>query len=91
MGSSSARTLTIFVEPDSIEYYYHELEPTAEEGVVRLLQELAIADGTILIEGIPVTLLYEAFRLFQHQPGKLQSFGKCIRSLIWYSRCLYDV
>jgi hypothetical protein len=90
-SSSSARTLTIFVEPDSIEYYYHELEPTAKEGVVRLLQELAIADGTILIEGMPVTLLYEAFRLFQHQPGKLRSFGKCIRSLIWYSSCLYEV
>jgi hypothetical protein len=90
-GSSSARTLTIFVEPDMIESYYYELEPCAEEGVVQLLQELVISDGTILIEGMPVTLLYEAFRLFQHQPEKLRSFGKCIRSLIWYSCCLYEV
>jgi hypothetical protein len=90
-SSSAARTLTIFVEPDSIEYYTHVLEETAKEGLVRLLQELAIADGRILLEGMPITLLYEAVRLFQHEPGKLLSFGKCILSLIWYSGCLYEV
>jgi hypothetical protein len=79
---SSGRTLTVsfddIQQPGNCD---EELIPT--EGVGRLLQELAIADGRILIEKMTVQLLDEAVRLFHHQRGGqlLRSFGKCIRSL----------
>jgi hypothetical protein len=55
------------------------------------LEELAASDGRILIECMPITLLDEAVRHFSNQPGKLRSFGKCIRSLIGFSSSLYEI
>jgi hypothetical protein len=71
--------------------YYDKLEVT--EDVAQFLQELAVADGSILIENMPVELLDEAVRLFNHQRrGQLlRSFGKCIRSLFGFSSSLYEV
>jgi hypothetical protein len=70
-----------------------ELSPSQKENVVNLLQELAVADGRILLENMPIMLLDEAVRLFRHQRGGklLSSFGKCIRSLIGVSSSLYEV
>jgi hypothetical protein len=62
--------------------------------VANLLQELAVADGRILLENMPIMLLDEAIRLFHHQRGGqllLSSFGKCILSLIGLSSSLYEV
>jgi hypothetical protein len=89
---SSGRTLTVsfddIQQPGNCD---EELIPT--EGVGRLLQELAIADGRILIEKMTVQLLDEAVRLFHHQRGGqlLRSFGKCIRSLRGFASSLYEV
>jgi hypothetical protein len=90
-GPASGRMLIISVDPHLI-YDLPKLNPTEE--VKRLLQELTVADGRILIESIPVTLLDEAVCLFHHQRGgqlKLKSFGKCIRSLVGFSSSLYEV
>jgi hypothetical protein len=81
---SSGRTLTVcfdVIDP--------ELIPT--ERVKRLLQELAIADGRILIEEMPIRLLDNAVSLFSHQQEKLRTFGKYIRSLNGFSSCLYEM
>jgi hypothetical protein len=71
--------------------YYDKREVT--EDVAQFLQELAVADGSIFIENMPVELLDEAVRLFNHQRrGQLlRSFGKCIRSLFGFSSSLYEV
>jgi hypothetical protein len=61
------------------------------EGLFRLLQELAVADGRILIEEMPVQLLDTAASLLYHQQQKLRTFAKFIRSLNGFSSCLYDV
>jgi hypothetical protein len=61
------------------------------EGLFRLLQELAVGDGRILIDEMPVQLLDSAASLLYHQQEKLRTFGKCIRSLNGFSSCLYDV
>jgi hypothetical protein len=70
-----------------------QLNEKTEEGVKRLLEELAVADGRILIENMPVSLLDEAVCMFHHQRGEnlLKSFGKCIRSLIGFSSSLSEV
>jgi hypothetical protein len=81
---SSGRTLTV-----SFDVIDPELTPT--EGVARLLQELAVADGRILIEEMPIRLLENAVSLFRHQQEKLRNFGKCIRSLNGFSSCLNEV
>jgi hypothetical protein len=92
-GPSSGRTLLISIDSHhSRDYHFQKLNPTEE--VKRLLQELVVADGRILIESMPVTLLDEAVFLFRHQRGgqiKLRSFGKCIRSLKGFSSSLYEV
>jgi hypothetical protein len=92
LEGSSRRTLTIFLYP------YNDfpviLNTSAREKVAILLQELAVADGRILIENMNVKLLDEAVRLFHHQRGGqllLSSFGKCVRSLIGVSSSLYEV
>jgi hypothetical protein len=88
--SLMGRTLTIFAHPQNIEYCTVELAPTPK--LASLLQELAVADGRILIEKMPIKLLDEAVRLLKNQPDKLlSSFGKCIRSLVGFSSSLYEV
>jgi hypothetical protein len=87
----SRKPLTIlFDTPGAAADYNYQLNEETEEGVARLLEELAVADGRILIENMPVLLLDEAVRLFHHQRGGklLKSFGKCIRSLIGFSSSL---
>jgi hypothetical protein len=90
---SCGRTLTIFVDFDSISYENFDDERRSNERVARLLRELAVAEGRILIEKMPVQLLDEAVRLFHHQLGGqlLRSFGKCIRSLIGFLSSLYEL
>jgi hypothetical protein len=88
---SPRRTLIISVDPHFI-YDLPKLNPTEE--MTRLLQELAVTDGRILIEKLPVTLLDEAVGLFRKQRGGkllLRSFGKCIRSLVGFSGSVYEV
>jgi hypothetical protein len=86
----SRKTLTICVDPHGT--FPYELNQTEKEEVAGLLEELAVADGRILIEKMPITLLDEAVLRFQHQPGQLlRRFGKCIRSLIGVSISLYEV
>jgi hypothetical protein len=92
LEGSSRRTLTISLR--SYGDFPDELSPSEKEDVVTLLQELAVADGRILLENMPIMLLDEAVRLFHHQRGGqllLTSFGKCIRSLIGLSSSLYEV
>jgi hypothetical protein len=92
LDGSFRRTLTIFL-PSYIDIL-GELSPSEKEDVVDLVQELAVADGRILLENIPIMLLDEAVRLFHHQRGGqllLSSFGKCVRSLIEFSSSLYEV
>jgi hypothetical protein len=88
---SSRKLLTIFV--DSYGTVPHKLNLTEKEKLATLLQELAVADGRILIENMPVTLLDEAVHIFRCQRGEqlLKSFGKCIRSLDGVSSSLYEV
>jgi hypothetical protein len=92
-NGSSSSTLMIFIENPTFSYddieFLEELKQT--ERVATLLKELAASDGRILIDCIPITLLDEAVRLFNNQPGKLRSFGKCIRSLRGFSSSLYEV
>jgi hypothetical protein len=94
LEGSSRRTLTISLRPWS-GARPEELSPSEKENVVTLLQELAVADGRILIENMNVKLLDEAVRHFHHQRGGqkqlLNSFGKCVRSLIGFSSSLYEV
>jgi hypothetical protein len=88
---SSRRTLTIFLRSYND---FPELSTTEREQLATLLQELAVADGKILIENMNVQLLDEAVRLFHRQRGGqllLSSFGKCIRSLWGFSSSLYEV
>jgi hypothetical protein len=87
MKGSSRRMFAISASPRGT--LREELNPT--EKVAILLEELAAANGAILIEKMPVNLLADAVHLFNHQPGKLSSFGKCIRSLYGVSSSLYDV
>jgi hypothetical protein len=95
-SSSSGRTLTISLGW-YFEVYRHieELNPAERQKVATLLQELALADGGIVIENLPVQLLDEAVRVFHHQEGGqkklLRSFGKSIRSLGAFSSSLYEV
>jgi hypothetical protein len=88
---SSGKTLTISFNDIRPGDFDEELIPT--EGVARLLQELAVADGRILIEKMAVQLLDEAVRLFHHPRGGqlLRSFGKCILSLRGFTSSLYEV
>jgi hypothetical protein len=92
-GWGSSGTLTIFIENSDLVSYNGELvkELSQAEGAARLLQELAVADGRILIDSMPITLLDKAVRLFSNQPGKLRIFGKSIRSLRGFSSSLYAV
>jgi hypothetical protein len=88
INASSSRKLTIFIKYPS----FCDTELLEElEGVDLLLQELAASDGKILIDCMPITLLDEAVCHFCNQPGKLRSFGKCIRSLWGFSSSLYEV
>jgi hypothetical protein len=92
LEGSSRRTLTIFLRP--YDDFPSELTTAEKEQVAVLLQELAVADGRILIEKMNVKLLDEAVRHFYHQRGGqflLSSFGKCIRSLWGFSSSLYEV
>jgi hypothetical protein len=92
LEGSSRRTLTIFLRPH--DYFPDKLNTTARAKLAVPLQELAVAEGRILIENMDVQLLDEAVRLFHHQRGGqllLSSFGKCVRSLIGFSSCLYEV
>jgi hypothetical protein len=89
---SFRRTLTIF--PRSYGDIWVEMNTAEKEQVAVVLQELAVADGRILIDDMNVKLLDEAVRLFHHQRGGqllLSSFGKCIRSLIGVSSSVYEV
>jgi hypothetical protein len=91
---SSRKPFTIVFDTPCAAYYNYQLNETTEEGCARLLKELAVADGRILIENMPVSLLDEAVRLFHHQQGGkllLRSFGKCIRSLLGFSSSVYEV
>jgi hypothetical protein len=89
--ASLQRTLTIYVDP--ARPYRVEMNRTERQKLATLLPVLAVADGRILIENMPVELLDEAVRLFHHQRGGqlLSSFGMCIRSLIGFSRSLYEL
>jgi hypothetical protein len=92
LEGSSRRTLTIFL--NSYDYFPEKLNRTEREKLATLLQELAVADGRILIENMNVKLLDEAVRHFHHQRGGqllLSSFGKCVRSLTGFSSSLYEV
>jgi hypothetical protein len=92
LEGSSRRTLTIFLCPNND--FPDILNTSSREKLAILLQELAVADGRILVENMNVKLLDEAVRLFHHQRGGqllLSSFGKCIRSLIGVSSSLYEV
>jgi hypothetical protein len=92
LEGSFRRTLTIFLR--SYDNFPEELNTAEKEQVAVLLQELAVADGRILIENMNVKLLDEAVRLFHHQRGGqllLSSFGKCVRSLTGFSSSLYEV
>jgi hypothetical protein len=86
---SSGRALSIFVERMDTD----SLVLNTSEGVTKLLRELAVADGRILIDKMPVQLLDEAVSLFRHQgEGRLlRSFGKCIQSLNGFSSLLSEV
>jgi hypothetical protein len=93
LEGSSRRTLTILLRP-FFGISPDKLSPSEKENVVNLLQELAVADGRINIENMNVRLLDEAVRLFHRQRGGqllLSSFGKCVRSLVGFSSCLYEV
>jgi hypothetical protein len=94
-GWGSSGTLTIFVDNSDRYFYDGELvkELSETEGAERLIKELAASDGRVLIDSMPITLLDKAVRLFSfsNQPGKLRSFGKCIRSLRGFSSSLYEV
>jgi hypothetical protein len=90
INASSSRKLTIFVE-DLFNSCKLRRQLHQTEGAARLLEELAASDGRILIDCMPITLLDKAVRHFSNQPGKLRSFGKCIRSLIGFSSSLYEV
>jgi hypothetical protein len=92
LEGSFRRTLIVYLPPYG--RFPEELNTTEREKLAILLQELAVADGRILIEYMNVKLLDEAVRLFYHQrEGQLllSSFGKCIRSLRNFSSSLYDV
>jgi hypothetical protein len=92
LEGSSRRTLTVFLR--SYDNFPEKLNRTEREKLEVLLQELAVADGRILIEDMNVKLLDEAVRHFHHQRGGqllLSSFGKCVRSLIGFSSSLYEV
>jgi hypothetical protein len=92
LEGSSRRTLTIFLR--QYDDFPDKVNTTTREKMAVLLQELAVADGRILIENMNVKLLDEAVRLFHHQRGGqllLSSFGKCVRSLIGLSSSLYEV
>jgi hypothetical protein len=90
VNASSSRKLRIVVEnPFNSLKLRRQLHQT--EGSARLMEELAASDGRILIDCMPITLLDNAVRHFSNQPGKLRSFGKCIRSLISFSSSLYEV
>jgi hypothetical protein len=91
---SCGRTRTIFVDLDCISDEIFHDEWISNVRVKRLLRELAVADGRILIQNMPIQLLDEAIRLFRRQRGGnllLSSFGKCIRSLYGFSSSLYEV
>jgi hypothetical protein len=92
LEGSSRRTLTISLRP--YDDFPDKLNTTERAKLAVLLQELAVADGRILIENMNVKLLDEAVRHFHHQRGGqllLSSFGKCVRSLIGVSSSLYEV
>jgi hypothetical protein len=90
-NGSSWPTLTIFIEDPSFDCGRELLKELSQtEGVARLIKELAVADGRVLIDSMPITLLDEAVRHFYNQP-ELRSFGKCIRSLRGFSSSLYEV
>jgi hypothetical protein len=65
-----------------------KMELRSEDGA-RLLEQLAAADGRILISStLPVLILDEAAFLFRDQTDKLRGFGKCITSLSIFSSSL---
>jgi hypothetical protein len=90
---SSRRTLTISLRLP-YDCFPDRLNSSARATLTVLLQELAVADGRILIEYVNVKLLDEAVRHFHHQRGGqllLRNFGKCVRSLIGFSSSLCEV
>jgi hypothetical protein len=95
-GGGTPPTLRIFIKNTLFQRqnprgHMEELREIDEGMINNLLEELAASDGRISIETMPITLLDGAVRLFSKQRGKLQRFGKCVRSLIGFSDSLYEV
>jgi hypothetical protein len=75
-------------------FTYYEYQETIGKAT-NLLQELAIVDGRILIDNMPIMLLNEAILHFEksRRGGQklLSIFGKYIRALIGFSSSIYEL